>query len=426
MFSSSLQRVSSLSLTAVVTATTAAVLGGATAAAAPCDTYSPNLIDRASALLSSGHGSTSSSGSSGSSSASGSLTSWADDTPWDLPNFSGPTEGMYMVTGPNSPDQTHALGLASTDLGFMWDAGGDRTLAAFGDSFGCESGLSGWHSNALFSSTDTDPSDGFYLDGTANGGRSGEFLPSSLKEPGTEHTKIPTSGIEVDGKQYVDFMSVRSWGNAGQWTTNYGQTVVSGDDGTTFEPVEDSTRASTKAASDPRITDITDDRPVVDGFQMTALTKHSENNTDYVYAYGTPSGRDGSAKLARIIEDDFPDWSKAQYWDGAGWSDEPGAAATVLNGRVSELSVQYDEHRGTWLAMYESTEGIVLREATSPTGPWSSKKTVVSRLQVPDAYGSFMLPTQDPADPSTLYFVMTTWSGYNTAMMRTDLDRVLG
>ncbi|AHW64315.1 hypothetical protein CGLY_09350 [Corynebacterium glyciniphilum AJ 3170] len=423
MYSSSLRRVTTVTLTAAVTAATVTVLGTGSAGAAPCDTYSPNLIDRASALLSSGSGS---SGSSGSSSASGSLTSWAGDTPWDLPNVSGPTEAMYMVTGPNSPDETQRLGLASTDLGFMWDAGEGRTLLAFGDSFGCDSGLSGWHSNALFSSHDTDPSDGLYLDGTVNGERSGEFLPVSLKEPGVEHTKIPTSGIEVNGDQYVDFMSVKSWGNAGQWTTNYAQTVKSTDGGKEFRPVDVSTRASSRASGDDRIAGVTGDSAVVDNFQMTALTKHTEDGTEYIYAYGTPSGRDGSARLARIAENDFPDWSAADYWDGEGWSDRFSDAAIVLDGRVSELSVQFNEDRGRWLAMYESTEGIVLREATSPTGPWSSRKTVVSRLQVPDAYGSFMLPTQDPADPSTLYFVMTTWSGYNTAMMRTDLDRVLG
>ncbi|MEJ6548605.1 DUF4185 domain-containing protein [Corynebacterium sp. USCH3] len=426
MFTSSLRRVSTLSLTAVVTASAAAILGSASASAAPCDTYSPGLVDRASALLSSGSGSLGSSGSSGSSDTSGSLTSWAGDTPWDLPNLGGTTEAMYMVTGPNSPDRTSDLGLASTDLGFMWDAGDGRTLIAFGDSFGCAASGDGWHSNALFTSSDKDPSDGLVIDGTANGGRSGEFLPTSLKQPGIEHTKIPTSGIEVDGRQYVDFMSVRSWGSAGQWTTNYAQTVVSDDGGTTFTPVEDSTRVSGNASSNSRITDVTTGHPTVDTFQMTALTKHREDGTDYVYAYGTPSGRDGSARLARIAQDAFPDWSAAEYWNGTGWSTDSASAAKVLDGRVSELSVQYNEHRGTWLAMYESTEGIVLRESDTPQGPWSRKHTVVSRLQVPDAYGAFMLPMQAPTDPSRLYFVMTTWSGYNTAMLRSDVDTLLG
>jgi hypothetical protein len=107
------------------------------------------------------------------------------------------------------------------------DAGDGRTLIAFGDSFTCSGAGNGWYSYALFESRDTDPTDGLYVDGTVDGSRSGEFLPTSLKVRGVEYTKIPTSGIEVGGEQYVDFIPVKSWGQAGMWTTNYAQAVVS-------------------------------------------------------------------------------------------------------------------------------------------------------------------------------------------------------
>jgi hypothetical protein len=379
------------------------------AAADPCSTYVPGSVDRGAALLSSG--------------ATSSLQpSWAGFTPSDLPNVTGTTEALYQLTGPNSPENTAALGLASTDLGFMWDAGDGRTLIAFGDSFTCGASGDGWHSNALFSSRDTDPTDGLYIDGTVSGEASGEFLPRSLKIPGVEHTKIPTSGIEVGGKQYVDFMSVKSWGQPGRWTTNYARTVVSDDGGRSFTPVPGSTRTNSDASTDPRLPDLPGHRPGDENFQMTALTK----DAGYVYVYGTPNGRDGSARLARIPEADFPDLSAAEYRSGSGWSSDVGAATPVLDGRVSELSVQYNAQRGKWLAMYESDEGIVLREAPSPTGPWGGKHTVVSRAQVPDIYGSFMLPHQAPTADGKLYFVATSWAGYNTTMMRTDLNAVLG
>lgn len=75
--------------------------------------------------------------------------------------------------------------------------------------------------------------------------------------------------------------------------------------------------------------------------------------------------------------------------------------------------------------MYESTEGIVLREAPTPTGPWGAKQTVISRLQAPDIHGAFMVPEFPPQQDSELYFVATTWAGYNTAMLRTDVDAIL-
>lgn len=419
--------------------TTAGVVGVAVsstpdAAADPCSTYVPGSVDRGAALLSSGTGSLPGSVDSSSGLGSSDITaslgpSWAGFTPSDLPNVTGTTESLYQLTGPNSPENTAALGLASTDLGFMWDAGDGRTLIAFGDSFTCSGAGNGWHSNALFESRDTDPTDGLYVDGTVDGSRSGEFLPTSLRVPGVEHTKIPTSGIEVGGRQYVDFMSVKSWGQAGMWTTNYAQTVVSTDGGRSFSPVAASTRTNSTASTDLRLnggTPLPAHRAGDENFQMTALTKGTGQDAGYVYAYGTPNGRNGSARLARIAEVDFPDWSKATYWDGTDWSSEVSEATTVLDGRVSELSVQYNTQRGKWLTMYESTEGIVLREAASPTGPWGPKKTVVSRAQVPDIYGAFMLPNQSPTPDGKLYFVATSWTGYNTTMMRTDLNAVLG
>jgi hypothetical protein len=133
-----------------------------------------------------------------------------------------PRSGLPRHRSPRASRSVPVLLTTSTP-----DAGDGRTLIAFGDSFTCSGAGNGWYSYALFESRDTDPTDGLYVDGTVDGSRSGEFLPTSLKVRGVEYTKIPTSGIEVGGEQYVDFIPVKSWGQAGMWTTNYAQTVVS-------------------------------------------------------------------------------------------------------------------------------------------------------------------------------------------------------
>lgn len=92
-----------------------------------------------------------------------------------------------------------------------------------------------------------------------------------------------------------------------------------------------------------------------------------------------------------------------------------------LDRRVSELSVQYNEHLGKWLALYESTQGMVLRQADSPEGPWSSAKTLISRAQVPDIYGGYMYPHQTDGN---LYWVATSWHSYNAVVYKTDLAKV--
>ncbi|WP_459612103.1 DUF4185 domain-containing protein [Corynebacterium urogenitale] len=396
---------------AIATVTGAALLlsGAAlategTASAAPCDTYKPTSSD---ALATTSLGT-----------AMGSAApSWAQGLPVGLFAGNNTTKSLSYLTGLNSPDADRMLGLNSTDLGIMWDSGDGRTLAAFGDSFSCGPSGDGWHSNSLFETRDVNPSNGIYLEGNVSGGPSSEFLPQSLKVDKVEKTKIPTSGIEVNEVQYVDFMSVKHWGDAGKWTTNYAQMAKSTDGGKTWSIIPGTMRTNTNPAKDSRMPEY---EAYVDGnenFQMTAMTKHD----GYVYVYGTPNGRDGSARLARIREAQFPAWDSAEFWDGSDWVTSQSAAKPVLDGRVSELSVQYNEHLGAWLALYESTEGIVIRKADSPEGPWSAKKTLVSRLEVPDLYGAFMYPHQVD---SNLYWVATTWSNYNAMVMKTDLNQV--
>ena len=99
-----------------------------------------------------------------------------------MPSLTGNTTAMHILTGPNGPDQLSNFGLASTDLGFMWDAGDGRTLAVFGDSFSCGPGGDGWHSNAIFESDDRDPSNGIHLTRPVNGDRSDEIGRASCRE----------------------------------------------------------------------------------------------------------------------------------------------------------------------------------------------------------------------------------------------------
>ena len=55
---------------------------------------------------------------------------------------------------------------------------------------------------------------------------------------GPEVTIIPTAAISVPGagqngatRQYINFMSVRSWDTPGRWTTNYSAIAYSDDNG---------------------------------------------------------------------------------------------------------------------------------------------------------------------------------------------------
>lgn len=395
--------------TILTTAISAVPLTSGIASAAPCDGFIPGSSDSLAAI--------------GSSEIFKKLPpSWLQGLPWGLPRLTGHTQAMNFLTGPNSPDMARMNGLNSTDLGIMWDAGDGRVLAAFGDSFSCNGATNGWHSNSLFQTKDMNPANGIYIEGPATGSRSGEFLPPSLKISGVENTIIPTAGIAVHGIQYVDFMSVRSWGAPGYWDTNYAQTARSSDGGKTWTVVQESMRTNSDASHDPRLPRLAPYQPGAEYFQMTAFTRNPADPS-YVYVYGTPNGRQGQARLARIPADSFPVWSTAEFWTGSGWSTSMRQAVPVMDGRVSELSVQYNNFLGAWLTIYESDEGMVLRVAPTPQGPWGPKHTLVSRRNAPDIYGGYMYPHQVN---NSLYWVSTTWSSYNAILFRTDLQALLG
>src|SRR5439155_10551066 len=89
-----------------------------------------------------------------------------------------------------------------------------------------------WRCNLLLRSKDRNLADGMTFDSAAEDrpGHAKEFLPCK-KIDRDEHTVIPTAGISVGKRQYVQYMSVNYWGPAGSWFTNYSGFAYSDDNG---------------------------------------------------------------------------------------------------------------------------------------------------------------------------------------------------
>lgn len=322
---------------------------------------------------------------------------------------------VAVITGAKSINATEArYGIKGTDLGIMWTDERGRILAAFGDTFGpgwagVSSGFAkpatiDWRSNTLGRSADRNPSDGMSFDNfvTDRPGHAKELLPS-LKKDGVEMTKIPTGGINIDGRNYLAYMSIRSFTEPGHWITNYNGVAYSDDGGQTWKDAPSARRENTAA---------------LDGkFQMIAYAR----DDGFVYAFGTPNGRFGAAHLARVPERELLDNSAYEYWTGKGW--ERGSseiAAPIVAGPVGELSIRYDKELNSWEMMYldESAKAIVLRLAPQPTGPWGAPIQVATSSEYPDLYGGFLNPDSQGTD---LYFTMTQYKSYNVMMMHTKL-----
>ena len=391
-----LRRVASLAMPALLASTcTFFTMAPPVATAAPC------------------LGGTGSLGSSGSNQGINPIP-WLNGSDGRLPELRGKTQAIAHITGPRSSNDTIGrFRVLGTDLGIMWDNGGGEILTAFGDTVGLSDnplcGLVGdWRSNILLRSSDKDLTDGMGIDNSPidTPNHSKEIIQSK-KIPGVEQTVIPTTGISVGegpgATQYINYMSVRSWGAPGEWDTNASGIAYSVDNGENW------------------VTDPLTLRPNVPGtgaenFQMGSYVKHD----GFVYAFGTPSGRSGDARLSRVKEADIRNLTLYEYWDGKAWVKANATVATpVIPGPVSELSVQFNEYLGQFVAMYtDAGNSVVMRRSDHLESGWSEPEVLVSSRDVPELYGAYMHPWSKGSD---LYFLATTWSDYNVMLLRTNL-----
>jgi Domain of unknown function (DUF4185) len=330
---------------------------------------------------------------------------------------------VAALTGTQSINETETrYEVKGTDLGIMWTDERGQVLIAFGDTFGA--GWKGfgsgspadpvrddWRSNTLARSSDHNPADGMFFDFVTDRSHHAKELLPSLKQDDVEITKIPTGGVNVGGRNYLAYMSVRKFTEPAHWITNYSGVAYSDDGGQTWQDAPGTHRPNSPALDDK--------------FQMIAYARCD----GFVYAFGTPNGRFGDAYVARVPEQQLLNTSAYEYWTGNGWQQGNSAiAAPIVRGPVGELSVRYDPILKSWEMMtittwetgtVEKVRGaIVVRLAPQPTGPWGPPITVATYKEYPSLYGGFLHPD---SKGSEIYFTMTQYDRYNVSLMHAQL-----
>jgi hypothetical protein len=330
-------------------------------------------------------------------------------------------EKVSALTGAESPSEMKSLDICGTDLGTMTEIG-NRIFFAFGDTFGYDGdicrGIGGpnWRSNVFASTTDDDPSEKIVLgdwlrgpDGKATAIVEGAHQPAFTGKDG-EQTKIPTAMVSVGNRIYLHYMSVHGFSTAGGvWDCNYSKFVYSDDLGRTWTQSD-----LTFGEQDSN-------------FNMLALTGESglgnEQGT-YIYALGTPCGRFGSVRLARVRKEKLLNFDAWEYCSAdQRWTTDPKSAIKIIPAPVGEGSILWNPGIGRWMYTYlnEKTASIELREAEYLWGPWSRPNVVAKAAQYPQLYGAFMTPSFLKDDGRTLYFIMSMFGAYNTFVMKATL-----
>jgi hypothetical protein len=342
------------------------------------------------------------------------------------------TSLVGWVTGPDSPNDTlPRFAISGTDLGIMWDNGDPadhQVLMAFGDTSGyCSVPGHQWRYNTLFRSQDGALAKTISV---PNGVVSNPYSGSPLWAPGiskqiinstkwapSETGIIPTAGISVGKTQYLNFMSIRSWDANGAWTTNYSAIAVSPDNGERWGIYPGSVRTASPD-SIPGVAFV----PGNENFQQGAFLRPGPGDP-YLYTFGTPNGRGGSAYMARVRPGAVPDLTKYEYWnsDSNSWvPNNPAAATPVIPGPVGEMSAQYNTYLKQYLVLYcNGANDVVARTAPAPQGPWGPEQLLVPSMQFPGGiYAPYLHPWSTGKE---LYFNLSEWSAYNVMLMHTVL-----
>jgi hypothetical protein len=330
------------------------------------------------------------------------------------------TSLVGWVTGPDSPNDTLGrFAISGTDLGIMWDNGARQVLMAFGDTSGyCSVPGHQWRYNTLMRSQDGSLANTVSVANSPLWARgiSKQIINTTRWAP-SETGIIPTAGISVGGKQYLNYMSIKSWDANGAWTTNYSAVAVSPDNGEHWGVYPGTVRT-------PRPDDVPGARFLQgnENFQQGAFLKPGPGDP-YIYSFGTPAGRGGSAFVARVLPSYLPDLTKYEYWnsDSNSWvPTNPAAATPVLPGPVGEMSAQYNTYLRQYLALYcNGANDVVMRTAPAPQGPWSPEQLLVPSGQFPGGiYAPFLHPWSTGRE---LYFNLSEWQAYNVMLMKTVL-----
>lgn len=334
-------------------------------------------------------------------------------------DFVSDVERIARVTGERlqgekfvSPNRTATdWNVGGTDLGIIWEIKPGTYGLFFGDTYGNDfrpnqqnPGPNGstWRSNVLALSNDNVLDDGLEIHSMIQDslGQAKEIIPSDKDSSGKGNwTSIPTSAVSINGVQYVHYFNMRDWNG---WQLNYSGIYKSVDDGLHWQ------ECNLRFASNSY-------------FAQVGYCKKD----GYVYIIGTPSGRSGNARLARVQESKFEDLSAYEYWNGKAqkWDGESEKNATPLfEDKVGELSLIYNVTHKRWILAYFNQDryNITLRHAEHITGPWSSPIELVNGKEYPQLYGSFFHPLSSHGD--NLYFTMSMWFPYNVFLMKVTLS----
>jgi hypothetical protein len=87
------------------------------------------------------------------------------------------------------------------------------------------------------------------------------------------------------------------------------------------------------------------------------------------------------------------------------------------------MSAAYNPYLQRYVLTYldQPKEGIVMREAPQPWGPWGPPTVIARHADFPFLYGPFMWQASFKDNGRTFYYMLSQYGPYNTFLMETTL-----
>ena len=325
------------------------------------------------------------------------------------------------LTGPTSvnSDDLMASGIYGTDLGIPVKVG-NEIIFLFGDSFSGPNMKGGWKSNFMTKVTDDTYWDDLKMETIVN--ERGAALPffegrhqgGNETDNTVEVTKIPTGGITIGDTVYIFYMSIRYWGVAGSWNVNYNGVVKSNvNDLHNWTEVSELTWTEEEAPN------------------FGQIYPFEDPNSEYIYIYGIPGGRNGSCSVGRTTKENFLNKNEYEYlvaentWEKGSKglaklkSDD---AHCIIDPAVSELSVVYNEYLGKYMTVFYRSGKLIMMTSDTPYSKFSNSVTLLDQTDYNGIYGGFLHPEFLADGGQSFYMTVSCWEVYNVYWVKVVLN----
>lgn len=327
-----------------------------------------------------------------------------------------------FITGAKSvnKDLLSKAKVGATDLGINIKLNKDTYAHLYGDTFsGNDVNQGYWHSNFIALSKQQNLDNGLtfcdvvvdehgiikpFCQGLHNRNEIGNLDINK----GKEVTKIPTGGIVLNDTLYVYYMSVRYWGEHGEWYVTRNTLLKANIDDLTNFIETDVSFFETESMNFGQI-----------------FPFENEFDDGRIYFVCTPGGRNGALSIMRVNKEFIEDKTKYEVLNcDKNWVDYPSFIKMgkppfhLIDKNVSEPSIMYNHYLNKWTVTSIEGDSLWMYLFDDLTSKYKDRIKLLDHSNIPSFYGCLLSKHWTKYNDQKIYVQVSQWSPiYNTSML---------